>query len=72
MLAGFQNWGGRIMQKSKTQNSVSALSGLQGVFNFEQLPSSPDSENHQQLCLSGYRVDHRSTVQPIWGDRQRG
>ena len=60
------------MQKSKTQNSVSALSGLQGVFNFEQSPSSPYFQNHQPLCLRGYRIDERSTVQPIWGNRHHG
>lgn len=60
------------MQKSKTQNSVSALSGLQGVFNFEQSPSSPYFQTLQPHCLHGYRIDHHLTVQPIWGNRHHG
>ena len=54
------------MQKSKTQISVSALSGLQGVFNFEQNPSSPSFPNYQLANMSGYRIDPQSVVQPIW------
>ena len=60
------------MHKNKTQNSVGALSGLQGVFNFEQNPSSPSIPNYQLPTLRGYRIDHHSTVQPIWGNRHHG
>ncbi len=54
------------MQSKKTQSSVRALSGLQGVFNFEQTPSSPPIPNYQLTNMSGYRVDSQSLVLPIW------
>ena len=54
------------MQKRKTRSSVRALAGLQGVFNFEQTPSSPSIPNYQLASMRGYRVDAQSTVQPIW------
>ena len=60
------------MKKSKTQNSVGALSGLQGVFDFMQLSFSQSIPNYQLPTLCGYRIDHHSTVQPIWGNRHHG
>lgn len=54
------------MQSKKTQSSVRALSGLQGVFHFEQTPSSPPIPNYQLTNMSGYRVDPQSLVLPIW------
>ena len=57
------------MQKSKTQSSVRALSGLQGVFNFEQPPSSPSLPKNQLVSLRGYRVDGQSLVEPVWRRR---
>jgi hypothetical protein len=54
------------MQKRKTQSSVSALSGLQGVFNFEQTPSSLPLTQTQPAYMQGYRIDPRLIVQPIW------
>lgn len=54
------------MQSKKTQSSVRALPGLQGVFNFEQTPSSPPIPNYQLTNMSGYRVDSQSLVLPIW------
>jgi hypothetical protein len=54
------------MQKRKTQNGVDALSGLQGVFYFEQTPSSPSILKFQPGSLCGYRIDPQSVVQPIW------
>ena len=59
------------MQKSKTQNSVGALSGLQGVFDFMQTSSSPSLPNYQLARLCGYRVDGQSLVEPVWR-RQHG
>lgn len=60
------------MQKSKTQNSVGALSGLQGVFDFMQASSSPTFSQYQLPSFCRYRIDHQSTVQPIWGNRHHG
>ncbi len=60
------------MQKGKTQSSVRALSGLQGVFDFMQASFSPNIPNYQLPTLRGYRIDHQSTVQPIWGNRHHG
>lgn len=54
------------MQKSKTQSSVQALSGLQGVFNLEQLPSSPSFPKDQRSRLCGYRIDGQLLVEPVW------
>jgi hypothetical protein len=53
------------MQKSKTQNSVSALSGLQGVFNFEQNPSSLYLSIFQLPPMRGYRIDRNLLVSRI-------
>ena len=54
------------MQKDKTQNSVGAPSGLQGVFNFEQTPSSPPTSQTQLTFMQGYCIDPRLIVLPIW------
>jgi hypothetical protein len=54
------------MQQDKTQNSVRALSGLQGVFNFEQLPSSPSTRLTQHAIMFGYRVDSQNTIFALW------
>ncbi len=53
------------MQKGKTQNSVSALSGLQGVLNFEQNPSSPYLNIFQLPQMRGYRIDRHLLVSAI-------
>ena len=57
------------MHKRKTQR-VNA--GLQGEFYFEQLPSSPSAYQTQLATLCSYRVDHNSTVLPIWWRRHNG
>lgn len=54
------------MYSKKTRSNVGALAGLQGVFNFEQTPSSPSIPNYQLASMCGYRIDLQSTVQPIW------
>jgi hypothetical protein len=54
------------MRKRKTQNSGGALSGLQGIFDFEQIPFSPPISQTQIAFMQGYRIDPRLIVQPIW------
>jgi hypothetical protein len=54
-----------MMQKSKTQNSVRALSGLQGVLNFQQNPSSPYLNIFQLPAMRGYRIDRNLLVSAI-------
>ncbi len=51
------------MHKRKTQRGNA---GLQGKLHFEQLPSSPSPYQTQLASLCGYRVDHNSSVLPIW------
>ena len=46
-----------MMQKHKTQNSVSALSGIEGIINFEQSPSNPFLNFFQLPPLRDYRID---------------
>jgi hypothetical protein len=53
------------MQKSKTQNSVRALSGLQGVLNYQQNPSSPYLNIFQLPPMRGYRIDRNLLVSAI-------
>ena len=53
------------MQKRKTQNSVGALSGLQGVFNLEQNPSSPYLNIFQLPPMRSYRIDRNLLVTEI-------
>jgi hypothetical protein len=53
------------MQKSKTQNSVRALSGLQGVLNYRQNPSSPYLNIFQLPPMRGYRIDRNLLVSAI-------
>jgi hypothetical protein len=53
------------MQKSKTQNSVRALSGLQGVLNYQQNPSSPYLNIFQLPPMHGYRIDRNLLVSAI-------
>jgi hypothetical protein len=60
------------MQKGKTQKASHRYSGLQSVFNFMQSPFSPNIPNYQLPTLRGYRIDHQSTVQPIWGNSHHG
>lgn len=60
------------MHSRKTRSNFGELAGLQGAFNFEQLPSSPIKPDYQLLNLRGYRIDHHSTVQPIWWNRHHG
>lgn len=54
------------MQKGKTRTARQRWTGLQGVFDFEQNPSSPSALKTQLSDMSGYRVDTQSIVQPIW------
>jgi hypothetical protein len=53
------------MHKSKTQNSVRALSGLQGVLNYQQNPSSPYLNIFQLPPMRGYRIDRNLLVSAI-------
>ena len=53
------------MKKGKTQNSVGALSGLQGVFNFEQSPSSPRNPNYQRPMICRWQIDGNLLVTGI-------
>lgn len=53
------------MQKNKTQSSVRALSGLQGDFNFEQNPFSPNKNIFQRLLMRGYRIDRNLLVAAV-------
>ena len=61
-----------MMQKRKTQNSVGALSGLQGVFNFEQNPSSLNFNIFQLPPMRGYQIDSQCLLHPIWEGRHHG
>jgi hypothetical protein len=54
------------MQKGKTRSNFGELAGLQGVFNFEQNPSSPFIPNYQLAGMCSYRIDPQLIVQPIW------
>jgi hypothetical protein len=53
------------MQKRKTQNSVRALSGLQGVLNYQQNPSSPYLNIFQLPPMRSYRIDSNLLVSAI-------
>jgi hypothetical protein len=53
------------MEKSKTQNSVRALSGLQGVLNYQQNPSSPYIYTFQLPPMRSYRIDRNLLVSAI-------
>lgn len=53
------------MQKGKTQNSVGALSGLQGVFNFEQSSSSPRNPHYQRQMICRWQIDRNLLVTGI-------
>ena len=54
------------MEKRKTQTALVRCSGLQGVFSFEQIPSSPSIPQMQLAYMKGYCIDPRLSVQPIW------
>lgn len=54
------------MHSKKTRPNAGTLAGLQGVFNFEQTPSSPSVSNFQLPNMRGYRIDPQSMVEPIW------
>jgi hypothetical protein len=53
------------MQKSKTQKACHRYSGLQGVFNFQQNPSSPYLNAFQLPPMRGYRIDRNLLVSTI-------
>ena len=54
-----------MKQKHKTQNSVSALSGIEGIINFEQNLSSPYLNIFQLPLMRSYRIDRNLLVTAI-------
>ena len=54
------------MNLRKTRSGVRAPTGFQGVFCFEQIPSSPSILETQIARMCGYRIDPHSIVLPIW------
>ena len=53
------------MQKRKTQKACHRYSGLQGVFDFQQSPSSPYLNIFQLPPMRGYRIDRNLLVSAI-------